>query len=521
MICENIVYNALIDYENQGKERYFKMKKRVSILLVMCLVVCLLSACGKDNKNDKEKPTKKDNSTEVDNDISDENELYEQLFDINNPVSIQIKISDEELDKIQEDYEKYDRKNSKSPIYRMAEKVVISIGDEVYEIEEVGIRLKGNTSRVPVYDEETGEPNLSHYRLSFNETFDNEEYYGEDAKVWNSEEERQARKDRRFATLKGMEVKWNRCYDDSHIREIYANDMFRDMGVLSQHVNLCSLGINGENYGVVNIYEPVDKIFIERNLPESEQGGDLYKCGWTFKPVNYIKSSVTYGIEDKAAGKFYNYDLKTNEKDSDYSTLINMLDVLNKNDVSKEDLESIMDTDYLVKFLAVSYFVGNPDDIRNNYNNHYLYFLKDSGKAIFIPYDNDRCLGMTYDWNPEGAGMTDVSPYSEYCESTSRSQVNPVITKTILGDDAYFKDAYADALKKVAESDWLTDAKFNEYYETAKQNYESVVVPSIEFANADNDMFKFSLEGKFTSGDDANMSFSEYAKRILEAYKEG
>ena len=64
MICENIVYNALIDYENQGKERYFKMKKRVSILLVMCLVVCLLSACGKDNKNDKEKPTKKDNSTE-------------------------------------------------------------------------------------------------------------------------------------------------------------------------------------------------------------------------------------------------------------------------------------------------------------------------------------------------------------------------------------------------------------------------------------------------------------------------
>ena len=300
------------------------MKKRVSLLLVICLFVCLLTACGKDNKNDKDKPTKKDDSTEVDNDISNENELYEQLFDINNPVSIQIKISDEELDKIQEDYEKYDKKNSKSPIYRMAEKVVISIGDEVYEIEEVGIRLKGNTSRVPVYDEETGEPNLSHYRLSFNETFDNEEYYGEDAKVWDSEEERQARKDRRFATLKSMEIKWNKNYDDSHIREIYANDMFRDMGVLSQHVNLCSLGINGENYGVVNIYEPVDKIFIERNLPESEQGGDLYKCGWTFKPANYIKSSVTYGIEDKDAGKFYNYDLKTNEKDSDYGTLINM-----------------------------------------------------------------------------------------------------------------------------------------------------------------------------------------------------
>lgn len=113
MFCENILYNVLIHNGNQGKERCFKMKKRVSLLLVICLFVCLLTACGKDNKNDKEKPTKKDDSTEVDNDISDENELYEQLFDINNPVSIQIKISDEELDKIQEDYEKYDKKKLK------------------------------------------------------------------------------------------------------------------------------------------------------------------------------------------------------------------------------------------------------------------------------------------------------------------------------------------------------------------------------------------------------------------------
>lgn len=490
----------------------------------MCL--CVLSACGKDSKKDsggdsEETTENKENVTQTDNLVSDENELYEQLFDINNPISIQIKISDEELDKLQNDYYEYDDINSKSPIYRMAEKVVISIGDAVYELEEVGIRLKGNTSRVPVYDEETGELNLSHYRLSFNETFDEEEYYGEDTKVWDSEEERQARKDRRFATLKSMEIKWNKNYDDSHIREIYANEMFRNMGVLAQHVNLCSLGVNGENYGVVNIYEPVDKIFIKRNLSEAESGGDLYKCGWTFKPANYVESMVTYGIEDKDEGKFYNYDLKTNEKSSDFGTLTNLLEVMNKDTVSKEDVESVIDTDYLVKFLAVSYFVGNPDDMRNNYNNHYVYFLKDSGKAIFIPYDNDRCLGITYSWNPDGTGMTDVSPYSEYSESNGWEQTNPVISETILGDDAYFKNEYAEALKKVAESDWLTTEKFNEYYEIAKQNYEAVVEPTVKFANAENDMFKFSLDGKFTHSDDQNMSFSEYIDRILESYKEG
>ena len=492
------------------------MKKKLSLLLVLCMCVCMMFACGKDGKS-KEKETT-GGSKEVNISTSDQEEIYEQLFDINNTISIQIEISDEELDKLQEDYEKYERMHSKSPIYRMADKVIISIGDEVYEINEVGIRLKGNTSRVPVYDEDTGKPNLSHYRLSFNETFDDETYYGEDAKVWASDEERQARKERKFATLKGMEVKWNKNYDDTHIRELYAYEVFRDMGVLAQQVNLCSLGLNGENYGVVNIYEPVDQIFIERNLPEEDWGGDLYKCAWTYKPANYVKSSVTYGVEDPDSGLSYNYDLKTNKKDSTFNTLSKLLEVMSNDDVSKEDFESVIDTDSLAKFLAASYFMGNPDDIRNNYNNHYVYFLKSSGKAIFIPYDYDRCLGITYGWNPDGTGMTYVSPYSEYAESNGTEQMNPIINAAVINDNAYCLDDYNAALKKIAGSDWLTEKKFEEYYEIVKQNYETVVTPSMEFENAENKMFKFGLDGEVVSNDSKNMSFEQYVKGILESY---
>lgn len=494
------------------------MKRKISLILVVCMLVCILSGCGKDEK--KGAADNKGGSSEVNSKVSEDDEIYEQLFDINNTISMQIDISQEELDKIQKDYEYYDSINSKSPIYRKADKVTITVGDSVYEIEEVGIRLKGNTSRVPVYDEETGKPNLSHYRISFNETFDDVEYYGESANVWASEEERQARKDRTFAGLNDMEIKWNKNYDNSHVREIYAYEVFRNFGIYAQRVNLCSLGINGENYGVVNIYEPVDRLFIEKRLPEEDWGGDLYKCAWTYKPANYVAGSVTYGIDDLDAGQFHNFDLKTNKKDSTFATLEKMLETVNSSELTKESFESVIDTEYFEKFLAVSYFMGNPDDIRNNYNNHYVYFLKSSGKAIFIPYDYDRCLGITYGWNPDGSGMTYVSPYSEDAESMGRSQTNPVIKAAILGDAPYCLEGYNKALEEIAGSEWLTEEKFQTYYDAAKENYEAVVKPTLDFENADEDMFGFNLDGEYTSGDETNMSFKVYIDEIMAYYNE-
>lgn len=500
-----------------------RRKSIVAMTVAMSMFVLTFSGCSnsKGNKNsgksaESETKTVSDTKTVSANISEEEQQVYDDLFNIENSVTVKIDISQEELDKLQDDYEEYESIHSKSPIYRKADKVTITVGDQVYEMEEVGIRLKGNMSRKPVYDEETGEPNICHYKLSFNETFDDEEYYGEDVKVWDSEEKRQERKDRTFASLKKMELKWNGMYDDTHIREYYATEIFRKEGVLVQHMNLSSLDINGDNYGVIKIYEPIDKIFIERNLPQEDWGGDLYKCGWTMRPCNYVKSSVTYGIEDKDAGKTYNYDLKTNKKSSNHESLEHLLEVLNKADMTSEEYAEVLDTDYLAKFLAVSYFCGDPDDMRNNYNNHYLYFLKSSGKAIFIPYDNDRCFGLTMSWNPDGTGMTEVSPYSDEAIGSGRTQMNPIIEYGIL-EDGFIRSQYTEELKKVAAFDEWNEANFEEVYEIAKGNYEDVVKPSIHLANQKQE-FVFSLEGTFTSSNTSNMSFSDYVQKLMETF---
>ncbi len=140
--------------------------KRKLFLFLLALWTLVLTACSANITTNKT--------------VMTEEKIYDQLFDMNNFISVKIHISEKELEKIQKDYDKYREKGSKSPIYRKADKVTITIGDQVYEIEDVGVRMKGNTSRTDFYSKEEGVYNIINLKLSFNETFDEVAYYGED-----------------------------------------------------------------------------------------------------------------------------------------------------------------------------------------------------------------------------------------------------------------------------------------------------------------------------------------------------
>lgn len=448
--------------------------------------------------------------------VSEEERLYQSLFNLDEKIEIKIDIDDSELAKMEADYEEYEENDSKSPIYRKADKVTFTIGGESYEIDEVGVRMKGNLSLTDFYDEKNSDMyNLIHLKLSFDETFDDEKYYGDDANQWESTQERDERKKRTFATLNGIDLKWNKNYDQTYIREYYSNEMFRENNVVSPKMNLAATTFGGVYCGVFTLYEQVDNNFIERNFPEEDWGGDLYKVAWTRKPANYTMN-VTYGIEDADEGLTYNFDLKTNKNTSKHESLENLLDVINDDNVTKESFESVVDKESFLNFAAVSYFTGNPDDMRNNYNNHYVYFRKSDGKAVFIPYDNDRVLGICVGWNPTGSGMTEVSPFSSMAAGNRSKQVNPLYRLTILNDDCYYPDEYTQKIKQLSESEWLTEDNFNERYEKAKANYADCTKPDKNFNNADTQQFEFSLDGVFDSGDEENMSIKEYFDRIKE-----
>ena len=106
--------------------------------------------------------------------------LYRELFSMDSTVQVSLTVAQSELDKLQSDYNKYKNMGSKSPIYRKAT-LTLTVNGTTYTLDEVGIRLKGNMWLAPVYDKK-GKLNISHYKLSFNETFDDSTYYGTEAK---------------------------------------------------------------------------------------------------------------------------------------------------------------------------------------------------------------------------------------------------------------------------------------------------------------------------------------------------
>lgn len=482
-------------------------KKLISLLL--CLL--LLSGCAAAN-------TPGDGIVDIGIDPlpCSEEALYNQLFDLNNKITVDIDMPETELQKLQDDYEHYRSFGSKSPIYRMANLTVTiqtAAGTTTYRIDEVGVRMKGNTSRTDFYNIEDGIYKYIHLKLDFQETFDDEDYYGADAKVWDDDEQRDARKDRTFATLENLELRWNKCYDQTYMKETYAYTLYRSEGVMAPMTNLCSLDWSDTHMGIYCMVEPVDKLFIEKRLPEEEQGGDLYKCGW---PANFTYPN-SIGIEDEDKGEFYTYDLKSNKKTSDHSALKNLIIALNAGNMTKEGLAELLEMDNFLSYAAVSYFLGNPDDLRNNYNNFYIYFKPDTGKALIIPYDYDRCLGVTYEWDPTGNGVTQDNPFSEDVAAADNNrgntQQNPMFLYSVVRGGFYVRE-FADVLRRVEQNPLLDSNSFESYVNRASALYAGEEVPGKTLRNAEGRQFRFSLE----DGIGGNLSFENYITKKMDYY---
>ena len=445
--------------------------------------------------------------------FSDE-EIYQQLFDPNSKLEIDLDMSDAELQKLQDDYERYRNMGSKSPIYRLGT-LTITITTKQnkisYVIKEVGARMKGNTSRTSFYNQEEGIYKYIHFKFDFQETFDDEEYYGSDCKVWENKDARDARKDRTFATLEKLEMRWNKLYDSTYLKESYAYDIYRSEGVLAPHCNIGALNWSGAGMGIYTVQEPVDKLFIERHIPEADQGGDLYKLGWTSDGATFT-STDSIGAENEDKGKFYIYDIKTNKKTTTHQDLITMIQTLNSGNLTKSDFAQVVDVDNFLRFAAVSYFVGNCDDLRNNYNNCYVYFLKSSGQAVFIPYDFDRCLGINREWNPSGHSMTKDSPYGQ------GNQRSPLFRCSV-DNGGFYTEEYTQVLLEVAENDLLSAEAFAQRFHIAEALYADLVTPERTLKNAEGRDFSFDLERTGSASGGSNMSFKDYITAKMSAFR--
>ncbi len=367
--------------------------------------------------------------------------------------------------------------------------------ENVYE--EVGIRMKGNTSRREFVDSNGNFTDKCHFKLKFNETFDGSEYlevselqdyYHE----WTDTNARKTRKSRNVFDMQKLNIKWNKNYDATLVKEAYAYKVFRDNGVIAPRMTISPTSIStldGNNVvdtinGTYDIIEEVDDILISRYFSKEKASGDLYKLSWSANLSSNDSVGSEIGVENFKTNFHPKYDLKTNKKKSNHEDLLNFIKVVNSStsdrSTYKTQLEKVLNVKNFLNLEALAYLIGNPDDYRNNMNNTYIYFDSVNHKCHFIPYDFDRCFGIGVDWNPDGEWLKQVSPFSSKQKGNNNSnQSNKLYLKTVIGSLSKdngtviteYLTEYANNIKDIIQNNKISVESFTSYVNSFPQSY--------------------------------------------------
>ena len=250
-----------------------------------------------------------------------------------------------------------------NPIFVPAE--VFYNGKQWYR---TGVRFKGNSSLQSSW--QAGILKLS-FKLDFDEF----------------EDDYPQIKNQRFYGFKKLSLKNN--YDDkSMLREKVATDVFRNAGLVASHTAFYTVYVdhgNGPEYfGLYTLVEEVDDTVLEDQF--SDDNGNLYKpdgdaasfANGTFDEDEYVK--------------------KNNEDEADFTDIQSLLTILHDatrtSDAAtwRTNLETVLDTDVFLKYLAVNTVIQNWDTYGRMTHNYFLYNNPATNKLTWIPWDNNESL---------------------------------------------------------------------------------------------------------------------------------
>lgn len=247
--------------------------KKISMILLLVFILTGLFACEKDKTPDEETLIT-DPIVIDDYDI----ESFDRLFNDEIEKTITIKITSDAWNNLDDEMIEYNQMfgNYRSDVYVMADFLYEDPSGQV-EIEKVGFRTRGNLSRTRIQND-SGTLNLSNFKISFDEDFDNPLY--------------SELKKRTAFDLEELDMKFNRNWDETYLSEKFALDLFNDFDVYAARTTLANFYVEIDDvshyYGVYTLFEPIDQMFFEKRLAIEETEGNLYKSLWQqFNPHRF------------------------------------------------------------------------------------------------------------------------------------------------------------------------------------------------------------------------------------------
>ena len=325
-----------------------RWKKLFAGLISAILIVVLCISCA-DNKTSKEH-------------IGITAEYEDALFEKGKLNDIQINM---------DSWEAFVHKKFETPVSGSAEEQLrkkeydscnVIINGE--EIKNTGIRTKGIYSLQTAINSGSGRFSLV---LKFN-AFDKQKYH----------------------SLRMIDLNSN-IMDATSMKDAITYDMCRFIELPAPLCNYAKITVNGKYYGCYLVVEPVGKDFCKRNY--GEDYGSLYK---PLHNLNYT------GIWSK---KSNNINDTVKIERSPFSNVKAALKSVHK----KQDIESHVDLDAVLKYMAVQTMVVNLDGLTGDIT-HNFYLYESDGRISLIPWDYDLAFGgmMLYNGKMFDQRMKDI-----------------------------------------------------------------------------------------------------------------
>lgn len=328
---------------------------------------------------------------------------YDALFNDANFKSITVIFTEsgfqELLDSMQEHMDQYGDYQDNT-MHKVSLRYSDGLGND-FTVNEVGFRTRSNTSRNLPMTTDYLDRKIYHqtsFQLQFDATFD----YEDNSNAY------QILNGREVFNVDQLNFEYQKLfdseYDQAMITEDYAYSLFHQAGVVTANSSYgliyFQIGSLVVPFGLYTIIETIDNEFLKKHFDGNIIGdyGDLYKATDIDIPATLgLDNLDSIGIDDDTLDRHYSFALKNNTLDGTrqiFAPLVDLIEVLNGETVSKETLTDLVDIDGFLRFLAIDFLIGNTDEYRYNANNYYLYFQVYDHQAVMIPFDLDNVLGF-------------------------------------------------------------------------------------------------------------------------------
>ena len=218
----------------------------------------------------------------------------------------------------------------------------------------VAIRTKGNTSLTLVANSDSDRYS---FKLDFDYYEDGGNYYG----------------------LKKLCLN-NSYADNGGLREYIAYAIMREMGIPVPDCAYSHITVNGEEWGLYLVVEPIDEVFLKTRFADAT--GDLYK------PEGRGGTGADLVYRGEEIDTYTGLNLKTNLETSDGSEILALMQALE----SGEGLEQVLNVEEALKYIAANVALANFDSyLGGTTHNYYLY--EENGIFSVLPWDLNLAFG--------------------------------------------------------------------------------------------------------------------------------